>query len=137
VRPFHVLLLERHRDLRGALVEGLALGGYVVTPAPSVAAALVLLRSFASPQMPEVVVLDAADDDEVLRELRRDADRYGEVGVVAMRSPGGPSPGPGLIHALVGRPFSLAGLERAVRQALVRKGHLDAWQRDGEGDPAR
>jgi len=114
MRPAHVMVLERHRELREAFVEALLYEGYLVTPAPSAAAAQLALRTASPGQLPQVVVLDAEDDGELLAELRADA-RFAGIGVVNV-SFGLGSVVPADVD--VRRPFRLADLLAAVRCAL-------------------
>jgi len=111
------MVLERHRELREAFVEGLLYEGYLVTPAPSAAAARLALRTASPAQLPQVVVLDADDDGELLAELRADPSLAGiavvnvSFGLDSMSS----------ADVDVRRPFRLDDLLTAVRRALDQR----------------
>jgi DNA-binding response OmpR family regulator len=121
MRP-HVLVLERSRELREALVDGLHWEGFVVTPAPTEEAALVSLRTFTAEQLPDVVVLDVADEPAVVDELRSD-ERYAAVALVALSFGFDAVPE---ADVAVRRPFRLDDVARAVRLVLARRGRWAA-----------
>ncbi len=117
MRRTRVLVLEHHRDLRDALVEALLDEGYVVTPAPTSAVALVAMNTAGDEQLPDAVVVDAQDGAALVAEMRRDA-RYGGIAVVTLSFAFDP---PSDADADVRRPFRLEDLLRAVQSALERR----------------
>lgn len=115
-RP-RVLVLEHHRDLRDALVDALLDEGYVVTPAPTAAAALSAIATAGDDQLPDAVVVDAQDGAGLVSQLRRQP-RLAGIASVTLSCAFDP---PSEADADVRRPFRLEELLEAVRVALARR----------------
>ncbi len=115
-RP-RVLVLEHHRDLRDALVDALLDEGYVVTPAPTAAAAMVAIATAGDDQLPDAVVVDAQDGAGLVAQLRQQP-RFAGIASVTLSFAFDPPSG---ADADVRRPFRLEDLLDAVRLALARR----------------
>jgi hypothetical protein len=98
-------------------VEALLDEGYVVTPAPTVGAGALAVRTAGDDQLPDVLVVDAQDGGDLVAELRA-SPRYAGVGVVSLRFPFDPRV---QSDVDVRRPFRLDDLLGAVRTALDRR----------------
>lgn len=121
-----VLLVEDDRELRLTLREALAVEGYRVQAAASVADALALLSHAYLGESPDLVLLDLGlpdgEGDALLAHLRRDAG----VPVIVISARHGDDPKVRLLDAgaddYLVKPFSLAELLARMRVALRHRG---------------
>ena len=114
MRPARVLVLEHHRDLREVLVEALLDEGHIVTPARTVEAALVAIRTAGDSQLPDAIVVDAQGGRDLVNSVRADP-RCHHVAIVSLSFAFDPATD---ADVDVRRPFRLDEFLAAVARAL-------------------